>query len=93
MVARKPRRTGPRLLAGLAAFILLCGIVIMLASSPSAPTSQTSVQTVEERVQRALREARSAERALIDANYGQVNQHLRRLDRTLSEILEQLGAD
>jgi hypothetical protein len=81
----------PRILAGVAAFIVLCGIVLVLSAGPGAARSEPAGQTLEERLQRAIREARSAERALIDANYGQVNQHLRRLDRTLNEILEELG--
>ena len=95
---KKPRRRAARTLAGLAAFVLLCGAVLLLASGSPADSSSRAKESagstgpaVEERISRALRQARSAERALIDANYGEVNQHLRRLDNTLSELLDQLG--
>ena len=93
----KPRkRTGAmaRVWVGIAVFVALCGLVLLITGAPTyAPAGADDGPSVEDRINQALGEARRAERALIDANYGEVNRHLRRLDRTLNDLLAELGRD
>lgn len=88
-------RRGSRLVAGIGAFVLLCGLVLVLVAGPSAeaPAAGDEGPTLEDRVNRALSEAHSAERALTDANYGEASEHLRRLDRRLNQILDDIDRD
>ncbi len=93
--AQPPTGRRARIIAGFATFGILCGIILLIAGGVSAveDEEESAVDPTALEVQRALGDARQAERALLDTNYGHVEQHLRRLDERLSDLLDELDDD
>jgi hypothetical protein len=72
--------------AALAAFALLCGLLMLLSRDAPEAIKITAADHVEQ----ALDETKSAGKALKSQNYGEVNAALKRLQATLKRTLARL---
>jgi len=88
-LAKKEQQGRLRPVAVLAGFAILCGLILLLAGTPTLSCG-ASQQTVGPRVLSALKATRSAERALESGNYGTARSHVRAASEALTEALEQL---
>jgi hypothetical protein len=90
--ARRPRRRVSSFTLSVAAFVVLCGLVLLVAGSSwtggcsGRPASAGPAQ----RVASALREVQAAEEALDGANYGKVKSHIRSARDNLTSLLAEM---
>lgn len=82
---------GRRLAAGLAAFAILCGLILVLASGrePSAAREDPRPDWRAE-IQRALTDVSDAESSLRGANYGTAKDHIGEVERRLRRLYREL---
>ncbi len=70
----------------LAAFALLCGLLLLLNRDAPKDTAPSTADQVEQ----ALDETKTAQKALASQNYGEVKAALKTLRTTLEQTLKQL---
>ena len=82
--SRQRQRGGSLLRISLAAFVTLCGLLLVLAPA-DAPSETTP--TVEARALEGLRHTQRARAAMTKGNYGEANEHIERAQRTFTDIV------
>ena len=88
-------RGGPVLLAALAGFALICGLVILVVGGPSRKpkikdTAPKQMELVNKQIRKAIHSMHQAEGALNAANYGAIRGHLQRGRESLAVVQYQL---
>lgn len=75
--------------SALAAFALLCGLLLLLARDSPEEQKQLA-PTAADQVTQALEEAKNANTALASQNYGEVSAALKKIEATLQQTLKTL---
>ena len=87
--------SGPVLLAALAGFVVICGVVILVVGGPGrkevkADPACKQMDVLSRQVGKALQSMNAAEGALNSANYGAIRGHLQRGRESLAVVRHQL---
>lgn len=88
-LAKKNRLGGRRLVAALAGFAILCGL-ILLAGGADLSCGVSQQQIAAKNVLSALKSTQRADRALESGNYGTARSHVQAASESLTEALGQL---
>jgi hypothetical protein len=86
---RRPRSGLSGLALALAAFLVLCGLLLLVAGS-TRPGTRSRADELSRKTTAALRELQAAEEALDGTNYGKVKGHVRSAKEHLTNMLEEM---
>jgi hypothetical protein len=92
-LAKKKKKNGTRLGLGLALFLIVCGLLLVVSGTSGISCGQSDAQQAAARkLLKALKSAGKADRALESGNYGNARTYVRSTQDAITEALTELSA-